>query len=158
MQPSTDPEIISPSDFYSRTSCEVQLFFFFFPLIIKIISIHAPLARCNKRNTFLFSYFRNFYSRTSCEVQPKFIHFFFCLKNFYSRTSCEVQHRKRIYTQNNKKFLLTHLLRGATLNINRLAEKIRFLLTHLLRGATFYKNYQFLLIIISTHAPLARCN
>ena len=79
-------------------------------------------------------------------------------------------------------FLLTHLLRGATIeNAGIMGLPIPFLLTHLLRGATTEGNgymrsaYYFYsrtscevqpwrdkertdLDYISTHAPLARCN
>ena len=78
------------------------------------ISTHAPLARCNY--CFRLSRFLglNFYSRTSCEVQRRRIIHIRLLLHFYSRTSCEVQHLVGMLGRYVTKFLLTHLLRGAT--------------------------------------------
>ena len=41
---------------------------------------------------------------------------------------------------------------------NRLALNVKFLLTHLLRGATLALTKYDISLEISTHAPLARCN
>ncbi len=102
-----------------------------------MISTHAPLVRCNK---VTFGYLRelyNFYSRTSCEVQQ----FIFRLLSVLSE------------------FLLTHLLRGATCSKSHFCNFSKFLLTHLLRGATGKDIIPYgMWKIISTHAPLARCN
>ena len=55
-----------------------------------------------------------------------------------------------------KEFLLTRLLRGATLlSVNSL-KITQFLLTRLLRGATFWYSSLEKNLKISTHAPLAR--
>ena len=101
-----------------------------------LISTHAPLVRCNK---VTFGYLRelyNFYSRTSCEVQQ----FIFRLLSVLSE------------------FLLTHLLRGATCSKSHFCNFSKFLLTHLLRGATLNALELCCTEVISTHAPLARCN
>ena len=100
--------------FYSRTSCEVRhqlliirlrtLLFLLTHLlrgatfaVMDIlawpkISTHAPLARCDIRNTAGTDNTQNFYSRTSCEVRLKFLDVVFNIAHFYSRTSCEVRH------------------------------------------------------------------
>ena len=101
-------------NFYSRTSCEVRQ------------SWAMPELTS-----------ANFYSRTSCEVRPLSIEDFEEITDFYSRTSCEV--RLEIHVQP-----LTYLL--------------QFLLTHLLRGATIIGNNPIYRLSISTHAPLARCD
>ena len=140
------------------------------------ISTHAPLARCDLRFldcSFAGIHFNsrtscevrrsrdcpagqspaNFNSRTSCEVRPCG-HF-----HFNSRTSCEVRLSPRSGTMVLLKFQLTHLLRGAT-NASRKCwtDSSRFQLTHLLRGATIMSFAFWVIIAISTHAPLARCD
>ena len=146
--------------FYSRTSCEVQPAtkidlkitpqFLLTHLLrgatlnaevtteTSAISTHAPLARCNPWFSICSTIRLYFYSRTSCEVQPL-------------DTGIDTD---------NLTFLLTHLLRGATMSRVRKADyelnfysrtscevqhlvilpesgHLIFLLTHLLRGATF---------------------
>ena len=77
---------------------------------------------------------------------------------FYSRTSCEVQHLRRGLSGKPCTFLLTHLLRGAT-SCKLFSFFLKpFLLTHLLRGATSGEKLNSRTALISTHAPLARCN
>ena len=56
--------------------------------------------------------------------------------DFYSHTSCEVQLVLFAYMETNRKFLLTHLMRGATMYIKKDGNRFR----------------------ISTHTPHARCN
>ena len=58
----------------------------------------------------------------------------------------------------NNRFLLTHLLRGATHLFVEELFYLGFLLTHLLRGATIYVHIHSPNLYISTHAPLARCD
>ena len=56
-------------------------------------------------------------------------------------------------------FQLTHLLRGATFSSGVLLTRpMSFQLTHLLRGATVINVSVISPNIISTHAPLARCD
>ncbi len=57
-----------------------------------------------------------------------------------------------------EKFLLTHLMRGATVCHQLSDTYSQFLLTHLMRGATYRINHQNLLQFVSTHAPHARCD
>ena len=83
-------------------------------LLLREISTHAPLARCDKE--------------------------------IYANIICK------------HKFLLTHLLRGATTIYTDGPGHLQFLLTHLLRGATTFDESGEAAKIISTHAPLARCD
>ena len=53
-------------------------------------------------------------------------------------------------------FLLTCLLRGMTLNCAKQYHIFRFLLTCLLRGMTQRKVVSLVLVVVSTHMPLAR--
>ena len=92
--------------------------------------------RCNWYGTCSFGVSTDFYSRTSCEVQ---------LIEPYLILSCIL-------------FLLTHLLRGATAVRFSMMYSLLFLLTHLLRGATAKTSCKIFSVVISTHAPLARCN
>ena len=99
------------------------------------ISTHAPLARCDRNLNSSNESRRNFNSRTSCEV----------------RRSCSACRRRHC------QFQLTHLLRGATCLNFDLDGYSKFQLTHLLRGATYVTTLSDS-GLISTHAPLARCD
>ena len=109
-------DIITSKDFYSRTSCEVR---------------HTV--------SLVLSELDNFYSRTSCEVRRWNNEGGVLEINFYSRTSCEVRlardtvgistHAPLARCDFSGKcrcslhqFLLTHLLRGATLCKTRYAR------------------------------------
>ena len=127
-------------NFYSRTSCEVQRSIQINIAVIMSISTHAPLARCNLFVVLTQVLFGNFYSRTSCEVQRNKAGTFKNFCNFYSRTSCEVQPFLHDLYVSWYKFLLTHLLRGATTFNGFKRDFAVFLLTHLLRGATQARN------------------
>ena len=102
-----------------------------------VISTHAPLTRCDDGRDRLLLLDAHFYSRTSYEVRRK----------------------RRPRRPNDRKFLLTHLLRGATLSY------FLFFLAFL----HFYSrtSYEVRLetepqakkqLLISTHAPLTRCD
>ena len=106
------------------------------PRLRKSISTHAPHARCNWRQ------------RKVKAVSP----------HFYSRTSCEVQPSDGLKWLGRQLFLLTHLMRGATLVMIWCLIWHLFLLTHLMRGATKKQNRGVKHSAISTHAPHARCN
>ena len=166
--------------FYSHTSCEVwqhpkPLIFLCFLFILthllrgvtnihKLhdylihISTHTPLARCDDALAMYEAKAADFYSHTSCEVW----HFVFednkLFYNFYSHTSCEVWPRSIRERRNDYWFLLTHLLRGVTEKILFASPSPRFLLTHLLRGVTCRCCFRSILLEISTHTPLARCD
>ena len=104
--------------------------------------------------------FTNFYSRTSCEVRRHrhVAHQHSLNTNFYSRTSCEVRPIYKICLFPSMKFLLTHLLRGATLHSLSAVGGVG-ISTHapLARcdNAAAVKSKR---VDISTHAPLARCD
>ena len=123
-------------DFNSRTSCEVRLLL---PAFIRAgaISTHAPLARCDQ----VFSH---------SLIMPS--------AHFNSRTSCEVRLRPCRTPGSSPGFQLTHLLRGATTRHWWWTGILTFQLTHLLRGATPSSSWAGASGLISTHAPLARCD
>ena len=79
-------------NFYSRASCEARLM-----------------------NQEMCSLGRHFYSRASCEARLKKEIENYCWGNFYSRASCEARQSNRIFRIITKKFLLTRLMRGATM-------------------------------------------
>ena len=122
------------------------------------ISTHAPLARRDSViSQVVYSVF-NFYSRASCEARPKtrqgnyekVLYFYSRAScearhvapllpydspgNFSSRASCEARPKSTVSFLIVSLFLLTRLLRGATLTVLTLAP----------------------VSFISTHAPLAR--
>ena len=102
-----------------------------------VISTHAPLTRCDDGRDRLLLLDAHFYSRTSYEVRRK----------------------RRPRRPNDRKFLLTHLLRGATLSY------FLFFLAFLhFYSRTSYEVRHLQPFIphvhpdISTHAPLTRCD
>ena len=78
------------------------------------ISTHAPHARCDELSVPKSYELYDFYSRTSCEVRPRTQDNLYHGFHFYSRTSCEVRPLRSGYQFRQKRFLLTHLMRGAT--------------------------------------------
>ena len=170
-----------PSNFNSRTSCEVRRGFNFYSIAVNVfqlthllrgatraiwifgrirrISTHAPLARCDQTyiNPCLIS--GNFNSRTSCEVRLAYPFPTYTPTYFNSRTSCEVRQRKYIALSTPFKFQLTHLLRGATIS-RRLGNNRVKISTHapLARCDMQYVCTDCVGLLISTHAPLARCD
>ena len=100
------------------------------------ISTHAPLARCDNGPVYPTVGLCNFNSRTSCEVRPSATGTYTTYWYFNSRTSCEVRRNSPGACRCGNPFQLTHLLRGATLAVD---------------GGRFH-------FLISTHAPLARCD
>ena len=78
------------------------------------ISIHTPLARCDPADDFILSPHENFNPHTSCEVRPRS-------------------------------------------PVPRLPAN-GFQSTHLLRGATISAICSFMCFCISIHTPLARCD
>ena len=123
------------------------------------ISIHAPLARCDRRGELAFWLQFNFNPRTSCEVRPS---------AGYTKTTTETifqsTHLLRGATKDgyilrtSKRFQSTHLLRGATFSIVKNTTVKTFQSTHLLRGATTAWRCDEDRRNISIHAPLARCD
>ena len=105
-----------------------------FCLLSNQISTHTPLARRDEAEEEAFAAYIDFYSHASCEARP------YCLGAL-----------ERV-----KRFLLTRLLRGATIICTLRMIMAQFLLTRLLRGATYGIEPQSRQTIISTHTPLAR--
>ena len=102
----------------------------------ELISIHAPLARCDEAVETISSEDGDFNPRTSCEVRLLLPMIRELLRLFQS----------------------THLLRGAT-RLTRMVLKMgSFQSTHLLRGATYAERVRTTRCTISIHAPLARCD
>ena len=104
--------------------------------ISETISIHAPLAGCDRAPHRGGGTFSNFNPRTPCGVRPATPMFSAPAWDFNPRTPCGV--RLTAYKVNDKifEFQSTHPLRGAT----------RFVSLDAVRG------------IISIHAPLAGCD
>ncbi len=144
------------------------------------ISTHAPLARCDTHSAQVAADGQHFNSRTSCEVRlfcRPHIRLAYPISTHAPLARCDAG--GNCFSRRHK-FQLTHLLRGATIFRSKNAFRRQFQLTHLLRGATpdfvFYKHpFKFQLThllrgatvhlakkrreqIISTHAPLARCD
>ena len=105
-------------------------------IVLMSISTHAPHARCNLQYGIMITVRGHFYSRTSCEVQRLSLSFSNVTSNFYSRTSCEVQPLLRTTKKTTSYFYsrtsceVQHCLSSGCKGC------IRFLLTHLMRGAT----------------------
>ena len=124
------------SSFNSRTSCEVRRTY---PQLEALISrfqlTHllrgATCAYVNLDGYIKFQLTHLLRGATSTLANP--LH---RILRFNSRTSCEVRHRCKANPRVPLQFQLTHLLRGAT----HLVQRPR------------------LLIVVSTHAPLARCD
>ena len=92
--PKHDQQGSCPRHFYSRASCEARLANIGEQPILNKISTHAPLARRDLNNYVMPDGTYNFYSRASCEARLE--------------TAEEID---RLIA-----FLLTRLLRGATLS------------------------------------------
>ena len=168
--------------FNPRTSCEVRPCPARLVLYALCISIHAPLARCDRIRPFGNVTLDPFQSThllrgaTLLVASPVA-----CIrisihaplarcdlrgqrgqsdqKHFNPRTSCEVRPSTLIYSLATGIFQSTHLLRGATkASAEGLFNFLIFQSTHLLRGATKASFLYVLLPVISIHAPLARCD
>ena len=145
------------------------------------ISTHAPLARCDTRSWGARQNPPNFNSRTSCEVRHGHLrrqyrrHHEFQLTHLLRGATAQqiaALNGMTISTHaplarcdtfaaislTSSQFQLTHLLRGATQHHQHATTAIIFQLTHLLRGATVINTDIRDIIVISTHAPLARCD
>ena len=168
--------------FYSRTSCEVQLrtsndyvsYYYFYSRTSCEVQLHTSSTPTNR--------VYNFYSRTSCEVQQGGnIHniLLVVISTHAPLARCNNIKNRHLSLPN----ISTHapLARCNDTLLRLCIPHLTFLLTHLLRGATacfiqcqsvciyFYsrtscevqqKTYllQYQCLLISTHAPLARCN
>ena len=105
------------------------------------ISIHAPLAGCDRR-------LRHGRSLDIVEAQT----------DFNPRTPCGVRLIKNDDISSRNRFQSTHPLRGATnFHTKTFLSKI-FQSTHPLRGATRINSMRAKLEQISIHAPLAGCD
>ena len=123
------------------------------------ISIHAPLARCDRKTTRHWNSLNTFQSThllrgATSEIDEALIP----VRHFNPRTSCEVRLQKSSKRRQKGIFQSTHLLRGATVLRSQHALNLGFQSTHLLRGATIISFDLNFLMIISIHAPLARCD
>ena len=166
--------------FYSRTSYEVR------PIggriawtICIFLLTHLLRGATNVlRISFLFSVISTHAPLTRCDSEYSLTCFGKYISTHAPLTRCDVNGDSWCY--NAVKFLLTHLLRGATGFFavshrvdhfySRTSYEVRlvvifdilmdcgFLLTHLLRGATVLILESQIEIYISTHAPLTRCD
>ena len=124
-------------NFYSHTSCEVRPKGDDRDNSDSAISTHTPHARCD--------------SEILCQLVAKNPH-------FYSHTSCEVRQLRKSATPELYKFLLTHLMRGATRPPARTGGDTG-ISTHTPHARCDGKNRQkFVDFRISTHTPHARCD
>ena len=103
---------------------------------VPYVSTHAPLTRCDQGiyGDFTEMPVSTHAPLTRCDQESMQTRYF--RRCFYSRTSYEVRHQEGHHRKSNESFLLTHLLRGATL----------FSLFFTFRNR------------VSTHAPLTRCD
>ena len=145
-------------NFYSRASCEARLCSPWVPIDNAPISTHAPLARRDRTFfSFMFSTI-HFYSRASCEARlHKKSRSAKVLPHFYSRASCEA----RLMVVRPAGVLPVNFYSRASCEARRkvlctICVPARFLLTRLLRGATLFLCIPHVSLRISTHAPLAR--
>ena len=122
--------------FNPRTSCEVRPDTSCVMADHHLVSIHAPLARCD--------------STSISTVLPP--------RSFNPRTSCEVRPRMALLLIPDAMFQSTHLLRGATSSHTWFSSVDPFQSTHLLRGATDCRYPIRIQFHVSIHAPLARCD
>ena len=99
---------------------------------VDAISIHAPLAGCDYRKPSDLSVKRYFNPRTPCGVRPSIW----------------------ISAWRTSTFQSTHPLRGATVNLLRLAGVLLFQSTHPLRGATYGLLGCFILGLFQSTHPL----
>ena len=124
------------------------------------VSTHAPLARCDRDWRQVVSlWLGSFNSRTSCEVRRDGV--VGCLSGGVSTHAplARCDNPGRAAETYQSPFQLTHLLRGATRAPCAERDGHRaFQLTHLLRGATNLLYGRGRALIVSTHAPLARCD
>ena len=100
------------------------------------ISIHAPLAGCDRAACSCLSQSEDFNPRTPCGVRP-----------FRGRTDREVW-----------EFQSTHPLRGATDRLFDLDPHFQISIHAPLAGCDSAHPYLFVLDVISIHAPLAGCD
>ena len=123
--------------FNPRTSYEVRLTTGVRLIVLRRISIHAPLTRCDCLPSLAANRLMYFNPRTSYEVRrPSPSAARRSLSYFNPRTSYEVRPDRVSPSVNSSSFQSTHLLRGATLYLLLLA----------------------LPFLISIHAPLTRCD
>ena len=102
-----------------------------------IISIHAPLAGCDRASRTRWAFSTNFNPRTPCGVRPdKSEDDTEDFRHFNPRTPCGVRREKILIFAGGGKFQSTHPLRGATFITSSMQN--------------VYK--------ISIHAPLAGCD
>ena len=121
-------------NFYSHASCEARLGEMFVPVTRNEISTHTPLARRDESGRPTTRGTEYFYSHASCEARRGDVNDPIEIINFYSHASCEA----RLITSSP----VSHLF--------------SFLLTRLLRGATMLRKMLQVVLDISTHTPLAR--
>ena len=120
------------------------------------ISTHAPLARRDDFDVVDSTCQTNFYSRASCEARLLLQFGGACNHDFYSRASCEARRNYRGGNERRFNFYSRASCEARQILSNSMHKMPTFLLTRLLRGATIFLNVGFHVCFISTHAPLAR--
>ena len=147
----------SSTNFYSHASCEARLGLQRLTSNSKEISTHTPLARRDLPFWFDADLYSVISTHTPLARRDACICFISgSLSNFYSHASCEARLERNPTTFLIFLFLLTRLLRGATIRGENDEKPRVFLLTRLLRGATAIVCVLVMKSVISTHTPLAR--
>ena len=127
----------SSTNFYSHASCEARLGLQRLTSNSKEISTHTPLARRDLPFWFDADLYSVISTHTPLARRDACICFISgSLSNFYSHASCEARLERNPTTFLIFLFLLTRLLRGATIRGENDEKPRVFLLTRLLRGAT----------------------
>ena len=149
---------LSAWHFNPRTPCGVRLAAFSAADSSVSISIHAPLAGCDRtsgrarRGGFYFN------PRTPCGVRPPAAALGKRIFYFNPRTPCGVRRPDGDINWEPVGFQSTHPLRGATWRETLAKPRRLFQSTHPLRGATLPSPADSPPRPISIHAPLAGCD
>ena len=122
------------------------------------ISIHAPLAGCDKFSRFSRAFVSISIHAPLAGCDEVLNRIIFTRQNFNPRTPCGVRHFFQTLLGTIVRFQSTHPLRGATRLVND------FLIGHIisihapLAGCDCLMAYKLIKIKISIHAPLAGCD
>ena len=170
-----------PGDFNSRTSCEVRLPCMVYNILTRLfqlthllrgatcgtvdggiamaISTHAPLARCDEEEMKMAMDFEisTHAPLARCDSEPA--DKFPGNRNFNSRTSCEVRRRKR---ERMRKLTYFNSRTSCEVRLDKMMHTplAQLISTHapLARCDTSRAKSRRRVFAISTHAPLARCD
>ena len=123
------------------------------------ISIHAPLAGCDRNGSASRRGCRHFNPRTPCGVRHRdeaVLCDYLDISIHAPLAGCDADRLAKAGVD--KLFQSTHPLRGATCQARKKALHLSFQSTHPLRGATPDLDHGLIDMLISIHAPLAGCD